>query len=211
MAITLLQLPVGVMRANAYLVSAEGGKEAFIVDPGDEYAKLDRILKEKQRTLVGILLTHGHFDHIGAAQALRESTGAKIYAMEAERETMENPEWNLSVSYSHGGGYGLTADVFLRDKEKFTLAGISIQALHTPGHTVGGCCYYLEEERVVFSGDTLFHTSIGRSDFPGGSEAVLVRSIKEKLLCLPEDTKVYPGHMEATDIHTEKVFNPFLG
>lgn len=209
MAIDLLQLPVGMMRANAYIVSRKGEKEAFIVDPGDEVSRLEQMLKEKQLTLGAILLTHGHFDHIGAARKLKESTGAKIYAMKEEQETLENPDWNLSADY--GSGYGVEADVFLRDKEHLNLAGISIEVLHTPGHTPGGCCYYLADEGVLFSGDTLFHTSIGRSDFPGGSEAVLIRSIKEKLLCLPEDTKVYTGHMEATDIHTEKVFNPFLG
>lgn len=209
MAVSVLQLPVGGMGANAYFVWQEGKEEAFIVDPGDEFSKLNRILKEKQLTLTAILLTHGHFDHIGAARELRECTGAKIYAMKEEQRTLEDVEWNLSAFY--GQGYGLEADVFLRDKEILTLAGISVQVLHTPGHTAGGCCYYLEEEGLLFSGDTLFHTSIGRSDFPGGSEAVLIRSIREKLLCLPEHTKVYPGHMEATDIHTEKVFNPYVG
>lgn len=209
MAVSVLQLPLGSMGANAYLVWQEGNKEAFIVDPGDEFARLNRILKEKQFTLAAILLTHGHFDHIGAARELREHTGAKIYAMKEEQKTLEDAEWNLSAF--HSTGYGLEADVFLRDKEILTPAGISVQVLFTPGHTAGGCCYYLKEEEILFSGDTLFHTSIGRSDFPGGSEAVLIRSIKEKLLSLPERTKVYPGHMEATDIHTEKVFNPYLG
>lgn len=209
MAVSVLQLPLGGMGANAYLVWQEGNKDAFIVDPGDEFLKLDRILKEKELSLKAILLTHGHFDHIGAARELRESTGAKIYAMKEEEKTLEDAEWNLSAF--HGAGYGLKADIFLRDREILKLADISVQVLFTPGHTAGGCCYYLEEEGIVFSGDTLFHTSIGRSDFPGGSEAVLIRSIKEKLLSLPEHTKVYPGHMEATDIHTEMVFNPYLG
>lgn len=209
MAVSVLQLPLGNMGANAYLVRQEGKQEVFVVDPGAEYPKLERILKEKQLSLTAILLTHGHYDHIGAARQLRESTGAKIYAMKEEQKTLEDAEWNLSAF--HGSGYVLEADVFLRDKEILNLAGITVQVLHTPGHTPGGCCYYLEEEGLLFSGDTLFHTSIGRSDFPGGSEAKLIRSIKEQLLCLPEDTKVYPGHMEATDIQTEKVFNPFLG
>lgn len=208
MAVEVLQLPLGMMRTNAYLVSKKGGSEAFVVDPGDEPEKLDRIIKERGLTLTGILLTHGHFDHIGAVEALRESTGAKVYAMKEEQETLESPDRNLSSSY--GAGYGLTSDVFLRDKEELSLAEIKIQVLHTPGHTPGGCCFYLADEGIVFSGDTLFHTSVGRSDFPGGSASALVRSIKEKLMCLPEETKVYPGHMEATDIHTEKTFNPFL-
>lgn len=209
MAVSICQIPLGQMGANAYLVWQEGKKEAFVVDPGDEFPKLERILKEKQLSLKAILLTHGHYDHIGAAGELREQTGADIYAMKEEEKTLRDAEWNLSAF--HDGGYGLEADVLLRDKEILTIGGISIQVLHTPGHTPGGCCYYLKEEGMLFSGDTLFHTSIGRSDFPGGSEAALIRSIKEKLLCLPEDTKVYPGHMEDTDIHTEKLFNPYLG
>ena len=209
MAISMLQIPVGAGQANAYLVWQEGKQEAFIVDPGDEYLKLSGIIKEKNLSLTAILLTHGHYDHIGAADALRESTGAKIYAMKEEERTLEEPEWNRSAF--HSAGYGLKADIFLRDKEILTLAGISIQVIYTPGHTAGGCCYYIEEEGILFSGDTLFHTSIGRSDFLGGNGELLIRSIKEKLFCLPEDTKVYPGHMEATDIHTEKIFNPYLG
>ncbi len=207
--IHLLQIPLGPMGANAYIVSKEEEQaEAFIIDPGDEFHKINRILKEKRLELVGILLTHGHFDHIGAAEALRKETGAKLYVLKEERETLENPVRNLTSSYEVG--YGVKADVFLKDKEKLTLAGIDLEVIHTPGHTPGGACFYLEKEKLLFSGDTLFHTSVGRSDFPGGSAATLVRSIKERLLCLPEDTKVYPGHMEATDIGTEKKYNPFI-
>ncbi len=209
MAVEIIQLPLGSMGANAYLVSQEQGKSAFIVDPGGEYHKIVRILKEKQLQLEGILLTHGHFDHIGAAEELRKGTGAKLYALEEERKTLENAQWNLTAAFD--SPYSVQADVFLKDREKLTLADIEVEVIHTPGHTVGGACYYLEKEGVLFSGDTLFHTSVGRSDFPGGSGATLIRSIKERLLCLPEDTVVYPGHMEATDIRTERSYNPFLG
>lgn len=209
MAVEILQLPLGSMGANAYLVFQKQGKSAFIVDPGGEYHKIVRILQEKQLQLEGILLTHGHFDHIGAAEELRKGTGAKIYALKEEQKTLENTQWNLTADFD--SPYTLQADVFLKDREKLTLGGIDVEVIHTPGHTVGGACYYLEKEGVLFSGDTLFHTSVGRSDFPGGSGSELIRSIKERLLCLPEDTIVYPGHMEATDIHTERAYNPFLG
>ena len=102
------------------------------------------------------------------------------------------------------------ADVYVKDKEVLDLAGMEILVLHTPGHTEGGCCYYLEKERVLFSGDTLFCQSVGRTDFPGGSMKKIVRSIKEKLLVLPEEVRVYPGHMDLTTIGMERAQNPFL-
>ncbi len=102
------------------------------------------------------------------------------------------------------------ADVYVKDNEILNLAGFSIQALYTPGHTVGGCCYYIEQEQAVFAGDTLFHSSIGRTDFPGGSMSTLLRSIREKLMTLPGQTKVYPGHEDTTTIGWERQYNPFI-
>jgi glyoxylase-like metal-dependent hydrolase (beta-lactamase superfamily II) len=110
-----------------------------------------------------------------------------------------------------GTSLTIDADVYLKDGQRITLAGFEITVLHTPGHTPGGCCYYIPSEKVLFSGDTLFHYSIGRTDFPGGSMSQLVRAIKEKLFVLPEDTNVLPGHESATQIGFEKKHNPFCG
>ena len=132
----------------------------------------------------------------------------KIYAHEAEKNTLEQPGLNVSAMIGRRDSYH--ADVYVKDKEVLDLAGMEILVLHTPGHTEGGCCYYLEKERVLFSGDTLFCQSVGRTDFPGGSMKKIVRSIKEKLLVLPEEVRVYPGHMDLTTIGMERAQNPFL-
>ncbi len=102
------------------------------------------------------------------------------------------------------------ADVFVKDEEILELAGMELKVLHTPGHTAGGCCYYLEKEKALFSGDTLFCQSVGRTDFPGGSMSGIVRSIKDKLMVLPDEVKVYPGHMDRTSIGAERAHNPYL-
>lgn len=203
--IKLKLLTVGSMGTNCYIIYR--GNQAVVVDPGDDFFKIDRFLKEQDLTPEAILLTHGHFDHIGAAEQLKNAYGIMIYAMDEERETLENPRMNLSGAY--GDGYGITADVYLRDGEVIKPAGMEFKVLFTPGHTPGGCCYYLEEKKWLLSGDTLFRCSVGRTDFSGGSMGSLVRSIKEKLLTLPDDTKVFPGHMEPSAISVEKEYNPF--
>ena len=132
----------------------------------------------------------------------------KIYAYEGEKETLENSRKN--VSWMMGAEQVYHADVFLKDEQELTLAGFHIRVLHTPGHTEGGCCYYLPYEDAVFSGDTLFAGSVGRSDFPGGSSSQLIRSIREKLMVMPEQTTVYPGHNSITTIENERMYNPYL-
>ena len=169
---------------------------------------IERKVSEMQGKPVGILLTHGHFDHIMAADEVRKKYNIPIYACRQEEEMLREPSINMTVHY--GQGCSIVPDVFLEDLDVIRLAGFSVQMIHTPGHTPGGCCYYMEQEDVLFSGDTLFRTSVGRSDFPGGSASALVRSVKEKLLILPEETHVYPGHMEETTIGYEKRHNPFV-
>ena len=129
-------------------------------------------------------------------------------AMDAEREVLEDPAKNLTGM--SGKSLSLKADRFFKDGEEIRMAGFSIRVIHTPGHTAGGCCYYFPDEGVLFSGDTLFAESIGRTDFPTGSMGTLVRSIQEKLFGLPDETKVYPGHGEETQIRWEKRYNPLL-
>ena len=171
-------------------------------------------LKQDNLNPVAVLLTHGHFDHAGAAEELAKEFDIKIYAHEAERDTLADPKKN--VSWMIGANESYHADVFLKDNEIINLADFEIKVLHTPGHTEGGCCYYVPEEHIVFSGDTLFADSVGRTDFPGGSMSQIVRSIQEKLLTLSEagnletDIMVYPGHNEPTTIETERMNNPYL-
>lgn len=199
---------VGPVQTNCYFVINEETKEMVIIDPGASAKQLaDRVRKDGY-TPVAILLTHGHFDHATGAKELAEEFGIEIYAHELEQETLEDPE--LNASWMMGGGQVFHADKFLEDEQVMELAGFSIKVLLTPGHTVGGCCYYLDEEGIVFSGDTLFCMSIGRTDFKKGSMSDLVRSVKEKLFTLPGDTTVYPGHNDVTTIEYERVNNPFI-
>ena len=151
---------------------------------------------------------HGHFDHAGGAEELAKHFDIKIYAEEHEKETLDTPSLNLSGWEGVQKTYH--ADVFLKNEQEIDLAGFHIRVFHTPGHTVGGCCYYFPYQNVVFSGDTLFCTSVGRTDFPKGSAAQIIRSIKEKLLPLPDETTVYTGHNDITTIGTERMYNPYL-
>ena len=153
-------------------------------------------------------MTHGHFDHIWGVEEIRELSGAKVYAYEKEKELCEDA--SLNVSKGAGRACVVKADQYVKDGGEITEAGITCRLLATPGHTSGSCCYYFEADKILLSGDTLFQESVGRTDLPTGSMGVLVRSVKEKLMPLPEEVKVYPGHGESTTIGYEKQYNPFL-
>ena len=194
-------------QTNCYYVFRDGSDEMVIIDPGDRGDIVYQDVKSLGcKKIAGILLTHGHGDHTGGALQLKELTGAKIYAYEEEAELLKDPEKNLSGWF--GPAYGWEADEYFRDNQEFDMAGIHFKVLHTPGHTKGGCCYYFPYEDVLFSGDTLFCTSVGRTDFKGGSSSDLIRSIKEKLMVLPDRTTVYPGHNDVTSIENERMYNP---
>lgn len=201
---------LGDVRTNCYLLINEETKEALVVDPADRADVIVRKLIDEGLTLKAILLTHGHGDHILAVGALKKQFGVKVYAAKAEEALLSDTAQNLSKAL-FGIEVTVKPDVLLEDGQEFEAAGIRLRMLHTPGHTPGGCCYYQAEKKILFSGDTLFCGSIGRTDFPGGSLSELVRSVKEKLLVLPEDVKVYPGHEEMTTIGHEKRYNPYMG
>ena len=199
---------LGMVGTNCYLLCNMDIKECVLIDPADSQDEISRMIDESGCSLKGILLTHGHFDHIMAADAVRDKYDVKVYASCDEKNTLEQPHINLGEAY--GLKLSVKADVWHKDGEILKLAGFDIEALHTPGHTEGGSCYYIREIGVLFSGDTLFCGSVGRTDFPGGSMSEIVRSIKEKVMVLPDDTKVYPGHGEGTSVGYERVNNPFL-
>ena len=203
------QYVVGPVMTNCYFAVNEGTKEMLIVDPGDSAGMLIHKIKERAYQPVAVLLTHGHFDHASAAEAIAKEFSVPVYAEEHEKKTLESPAVNLCGMMGQRGVV-FHADIYAKDGEVLNLAGFSIQVLHTPGHTTGGCCYYIESEQALFAGDTLFCQSVGRTDFPGGSASVLLRSIEEKLMPLPGQTKVYPGHNETTTIGYERQYNPFL-
>jgi glyoxylase-like metal-dependent hydrolase (beta-lactamase superfamily II) len=205
---------VGMVQTNCYVVFNEITKECVVIDPGASGKSLAEKLRQEGLTPVAILLTHGHFDHVSAAKTVAKEFDIKIYAHEAEAETLHDSKKN--ASWMMGASENYDADVFVSDGEVLNLAGFDIKVLHTPGHTEGGCCYYIAEETVIFTGDTLFAQSVGRTDLPGGSMSQIVRSIQEKILTLTEagnadtDVTVYPGHNDITTIETERKYNPYL-
>ena len=199
---------MGVCATNCYFLYREGGTKAVVVDPAENGAGIFKLLSEKGFTVEAILLTHGHFDHIMALNDLKKRYNVPVYAHEEEEDVLKQSSLNLSGSI--GQIYTTQADVYVKDGEHLKLAGLDVIVLYTPGHTKGGACYYFPEEKVLMSGDTLFHCSIGRTDFPTGSMSQLVRSVKEQLFVLPDDVQVYPGHDSVTSIGYEKQYNPFF-
>ncbi len=202
------KITLGICQTNCYFVYEEGKKEALVFDPADHGDHLFNALKEKGFSVGAILLTHGHFDHIWGVDQLKALSGAKLYAYEEEKELCADP--GLNVSAQAGRACAVTPDVLLKDGEEFTLLGITGKVIATPGHTKGSCCYYFEKDKILISGDTLFLESVGRTDFPTGSMSTLVRSVREKLMTLPDDVKVYPGHGPSTTIGYERENNGFI-
>lgn len=213
MNIKVGRMVIGSVQTNCYFVYDEdqaGEKKKVIVfDPADKGKFIAEQLKNKGFEVEAIMLTHAHFDHIWGVQELRGATGAKVYANEAEQPLCESSELNVSAQV--GRPCTIKPNVYLKDGDELTLAGLKVKMIATPGHTVGSCCYYFEEGKTLISGDTLFEESVGRSDLPTGSGATLGRSIKEKLMVLPDETKVYPGHGDTTTIGYEKEYNPYCG
>lgn len=204
----LKQIRVGSLGTNCYIMMNPDTKETLVVDPGGSPVKIQQTIETMGGKLTAILLTHGHFDHIlGIPELLDRYEDVKLYAYEAEEDLLTSPAKNCTSMI--GRSCIVEPDVYVKDGEKLNLAGISMEVIATPGHTKGSCCYYLPEEKILFSGDTMFAESVGRTDLPTGNMGELVRSIRKLLEMLPGETIVYPGHEHSTSIEHEKRYNPF--
>lgn len=202
-------LPVGFLGCNCSILGDPETAEAIVIDPGDDISEIEAILSRHGLMVKMILITHAHIDHIGGAAKLKASTGAPVYMNEGDTELYKH----IDVQANWLGTKmpeTTTIDGSLKDGDKFLLGTTELLAMHTPGHTQGSSCIWLPAENLLLAGDTLFRDSIGRTDLPGGDERQILRSIAGKLLALPEETTVVPGHGASTTIGREKKRNPFL-
>jgi hydroxyacylglutathione hydrolase len=200
---------VGPVRENCYIIRKDGSDRAVIIDPGDEAETLLGAIDELGVTLDGILLTHTHFDHVGAVAPVARATGAEVWVPKIERFVLAD-----IMSFVPRPGFGpyesYDAEHTLSGGERLELAGFEIDVLSTPGHSPGHVTFSRPDEQAIFSGDVLFQQSIGRSDLPGGDHATLLESIRMLLETLPDETAVHPGHMGLTTLGAERAGNPFL-
>lgn len=199
---------VGALAANCYLFSCPETKKAMVVDPGGDGKKIYRWILEQGLKVEYILLTHGHMDHIGAVDELKELLGDVLVGIHsADAGMLTDGRKNLSSYFGQGLAFQ-KADLLLSDGQELMVGKERVKVIATPGHSPGSVCFLCSDGLI--SGDTLFAGSIGRTDFPGGSMNQLLDGVRKKLLILPDDTRVFPGHGEETSIREEKQFNPFL-
>lgn len=202
--------PLGFIQTNCYIIS-NSTKECLIVDPGGEGEKLVSELHRLNLKPLAILLTHAHFDHIGAVDDVRDAFQIPVYIHSAEKKWLIDPAKNGSAKYAEIPSISCKeADIIVTNETNLEIGNFTIQLFHTPGHSPGSLTYYFKEDGFAVVGDTLFQNSIGRTDLPNGNHAELMKSIHTKLLSLPESTIIYPGHGPATTIEDEMETNPFL-
>ena len=202
-------LPVGMLQCNCSIFGDEHTREAIVIDPGDEISEIEAILEKHQLTVKAIVITHAHIDHIGGAAKLKAATGAPVYMNDRDQELYDHidmqADW-LGMEVPDRTSIDVTA----RDGDKLVLNDSEFQILHTPGHTQGSISLWIPGQNKVIAGDTLFRDSIGRTDLPGGNGQQILGSIADKLLALPDEAVVVPGHGPNTTIGRERFRNPFL-
>ncbi|HET7478928.1 MAG TPA: MBL fold metallo-hydrolase [Rubrobacteraceae bacterium] len=205
----LEMLTVGPFQENCYIVGDDGTGTGVLVDPGDEAARISLAVEQTQLEIEKIVITHAHIDHVGAVAALVDEYACPVL-MHAEAEPMLKQLPTQAMMMGLRFGKVPTVDGYIEDEEVVDVGGLRLRALYTPGHAPGHLAFYEENEGFVLSGDALFAGSVGRVDLPGGSMEVLMRSIEERLMTLPDETLVYSGHGPRTTIGEERAHNPFL-
>lgn len=208
----IIQLPVtGVFTTNSYFLVDSETNHGFLIDPGAEATKLLNYIKENNLVIEKILITHGHFDHIGAVKEISEALNIPVYVHEKGKKYIQNTVWNLSSSC--GESITIEATNYIKNNDLITLEAnskIILRVIYVAGHTLDGVVFYSENEKAAFVGDNIFYGSIGRSDFYGGNSVTLLTEIKHKILTMPDDTVLYPGHGQATTVRHEKNTNPYF-
>lgn len=202
-------LPVGLLQCNCSILGDESSREAIVVDPGDDIPSIMAVLERHGLTVKQIVITHAHIDHIAGAQKLKRLTGAPILYNQNDLPLVKMMDAQAAW-LGMAPPEVLPPDVALTDGQKVSVEGIAGVVLHTPGHTQGSSCLYFPERSVLIAGDTLFAGSVGRTDLPGGDSRQLIRSIHDRLLVLPDEVYVVPGHGPSTTIGDERAANPFL-
>lgn len=202
-------IAVGPLSVNCYIAACEESREGIIVDPGGDAELIVRLVQKLDLKIQTVINTHGHFDHVGGNRRILEAFGARLLIHQADAPMLGRSA-EVARKYGLQGENSPEADAYLDEGMDLNCGACRIQVLHTPGHTMGGCCLYFEKERKVITGDTLFADSIGRTDLPGGSHQQLLDSIRTKLFTLPDDIVAYPGHGPQTTIGHEKRCNPYF-
>ncbi len=208
-----VRVPAWLAETNAYILAEESGSQAVVIDAPPEPDAIGAVLIQHDLTLSAVILTHGHIDHTGGSGELARATGASVYVHPDDDFLTLHPVEQLRAMFgmTPPGVYDVPERFeALGDGDRLRLAGLEFEVRHTPGHTPGHCCFYLEQEETLLSGDQLFAGSIGRTDFPYGSLGALMTSMEQKVMVLPDDTRVLPGHGPETTIGRERTGNPFL-
>jgi hydroxyacylglutathione hydrolase len=201
---------VGLFRENCWIVGSRRRGEACVIDPGDEPEQILALARDMGVRITRVVASHAHLDHIMAARAIVEATGAPFLLHQADQFIADNLPVSARMLLGHDVPPAPTPDAFPTDGQDLEIAGVTVQVIHTPGHTPGSLCLYAADARLLFSGDTLFRESVGRTDLPGGDTDQILRSISRRLFALPADTRVLPGHMQETTIAHERAHNPFV-